>query len=259
MHQSDSFSQRAKEELCNNLPRQNCCRRALLYGLLLFRSPALTQPSVTAVTERLCHEFRHKMEDGISDIGQIFSCENCQRAFLRGIFLACGTVSDPASSYHLEISFPADAETERLQTILQEEGLPARRSVRRGNTVLYYKGTEKVSDFLVAVGAQNAAFSLMNETIRKDLRNRANRERNCDAANINKAVFAANQQMQAILQLQNSGKWLSLPDELKETANLRVAHPEATLASLAALHDPPITKSGVNHRLRKLESIAKEG
>ncbi len=259
MRSLESFSQKTKEDLCTNLPRQICCRRALLYGLLMFRQPQQEHSAVTALSNRLQHEFRYKMEDGVSDFSQIFRCEGCRRAFLRGVFLACGTVSNPASSYHLEILLPDDASAQDMEDLLSLEGFPARRSMRRGNPILYYKGTEQVSDFLVALGAQNAALVLMNETIRKDLRNRANRERNCDAANINKTVDASNEQIRLITLLRQSGKLSQLPQELQTTAALRCEHPEATLAALAALHNPPITKSGVNHRLQKLEKIAGEG
>lgn len=258
MRDTESFSRRTKEELCGNIPRSACCRRAELYGLLLFRQPQQDNTAVGALGEKLEREFSRKPDDGIERIADMLQCENCRRSFLRGVFLACGNVSDPVLAYQADIPMPDGESAADVEALLCEEGLPPRRTVRRETPVLYYKGNEQVSDLLVALGAQNAAFALMNETIRKELRNRANRERNCDAANIHKAVNAANEQIRQIAFLRQCGRFSAMPDELQQTAELREAHPEATLLMLAQLHNPPITKSGVVHRLQKIGRLVKE-
>lgn len=183
----------------------------------------------------------------------------CRRAFLRGAFLAGGSVTDPEKRYHLELSTThrnASRETSRL---LSEAELPPKATERKGSSVLYYKQSETIADFLTTIGAPVSAMAVMAAKIEKDWRNGANRRVNCDSANLDKTVDAAQEQLAAIRRLEQSGGWDELPEKLRQTAELRREHPEATLRELAELHEPPATKSAVNHRMRKLLALAEEG
>lgn len=180
----------------------------------------------------------------------------CRRAFLRGAFLAGGSVTDPKKRYHLELSsthIKVSAETEAL---LREMGHAPKQTERKGSSVLYFKQSESIEDFLTCIGAPVSAMAVMQAKIEKDWRNDANRKANCDSANVDKAVDAAQEQLAALRRLEANGQLDLLPEKLRQTAELRRAHPEATLSELAALHDPPTTKSAVNHRMRKLVAMA---
>lgn len=183
---------------------------------------------------------------------EMMKCSGCQTAFLRGVFLTAGTVTDPAKGYHLEMSFLSEQVCERVFGMLMESGLEPKRMVRKTENVLYYKDSESIENFLAYIGATNAAFSIMNKKIERGLRSDANRIANGEYANIGKTIAAAKDQIDAIKNLKASGQIDLLPDELKITAELRIEYPDASLIRLAELHDPPITKSGVNHRLKKI-------
>lgn len=184
--------------------------------------------------------------------------ECCRRAFLRGAFLAGGSVTDPEKRYHLELSTTHLKASRETGTLLLEMELAAKETERKGSAVLYYKQSESIEDFLTAVGAPISAMAVMSAKIEKEWRNEANRRVNCDSANVDKTVEAAQEQLAAIRALEERGVLQTLPQKLRETAALRVEHPESTLSELAALHDPPATKSAVNHRMRKLLAMAKE-
>lgn len=184
--------------------------------------------------------------------------ECCRRAFLRGAFLAGGSVTDPEKRYHLELSTTHLKASRETGTLLLEMELAAKETERKGSAVLYYKQSESIEDFLTAVGAPISAMAVMSAKIEKEWRNEANRRVNCDSANVDKTVEAAQEQLAAIRALEERGVLQTLPQKLRETAALRVEHPESTLSELAALHDPPATKSAVNHRMRKLLAMARE-
>lgn len=184
--------------------------------------------------------------------------ECCRRAFLRGAFLAGGSVTDPEKRYHLELSTTHLKASRETGTLLLEMELAAKETERKGSSVLYYKQSESIEDFLTAIGAPISAMAVMSAKIEKEWRNKANRRVNCDSANVDKTVEAAQEQLAAIRMLEECGILQTLPEKLRETAALRIEHPESTLRELAALHDPPATKSAVNHRMRKLVATAKE-
>lgn len=184
--------------------------------------------------------------------------ECCQRAFLRGAFLAGGSVTDPEKRYHLELSTTHLKVSRETGTLMREMELTAKETERKGSSVLYYKQSDSIEDFLTAIGAPVSAMAVMSAKIEKDWRNDANRKTNCDSANVDKAIAASQEQLAAIRKLEKSGIFETLPEKLKETAALRREHPETTLTELAELHEPPISKSAVNHRMRKLLSLAAE-
>ena len=182
----------------------------------------------------------------------------CRRAFLRGAFLAGGSVTDPEKRYHLELSTTHWKVSRETGTLLLEMELPAKETERKGSSVLYYKQSEAIEDFLTAIGAPVSAMAVMEAKIEKDWRNEANRKTNCDSANVDKAVAAAQEQLAAIRKLEERTVLETLPEKLRQTAALRREYPETTLSELAELHEPPISKSAVNHRMRKLLALAAE-
>ena len=184
--------------------------------------------------------------------------DHCRTAFFRGAFLAGGSVTDPAKRYHLELTTPHLSVSRELRALLLEAGFSPKESRRNANAITYFKQSEAIEDFLTAIGAPLAAMALMNAKAEKDLRGSINRRVNCDAANLDKAVDAAQGQIEAIYRLEERGMLEDLPDKLKEAVDLRMAHPELTLAQLAELCDPPVSKSAFNHRLRKLISLANQ-
>ena len=183
--------------------------------------------------------------------------EHCRTAFFRGAFLAGGSVTDPAKRYHLELATAHLSVSGELRALLLEAGFSPKETLRKGNSLTYFKQSEAIEDFLTAIGAPLAAMEIMNAKAEKDLRGSVNRRVNCDAHNLDKAVDAAQEQIEAIYTLEQRGMLAELPDKLKEAVDLRMAHPEMTLSQLCTLCDPPVSKSALNHRLRKLLGLAK--
>lgn len=182
----------------------------------------------------------------------------CRMSFLRGVFLASGSVTDPEKEYHLEFVLGDEAFAQALQKLIARFSLTAHLGKRRQMTLVYLKGQSEITDMLSIFGAQSARFAMEDAFIRKELRNNANRAVNCDSANVQRAVTAASRQTQAIEALLAACGADSLPPQLLDTARLRLAHPEMSLEELGRLCDPPVGKSGVNHRLRRLEKMAQD-
>jgi len=184
--------------------------------------------------------------------------ENCCRiSFLRGAFLSGGSVTDPQKGYHLELSTSHQSVSREMVALMRDLDLEPKDAPRKGNAVIYFKQSDRIEDFLTSIGAPISAMEVMNAKLEKDLRGSVNRRVNCDAANLDKAVEAAQGQIEAIRILEESGVLATLPDKLQEVARLRREHPADTLIQLAGRCDPPITKSALNHRLRKLIEMSK--
>lgn len=183
--------------------------------------------------------------------------EACDRvSFLRGAFLAGGSVTDPGKGYHLEMATSHYSVSRELSALMGELGFRPKEATRKANYVTYFKSSSAIEDFLTTIGAPVQAMEIMNAKAEKQLRGGVNRRVNCDAANLDKTVDAAMEQLEAIRRVEESRGLDGLPDKLREAAALRRAHPEMTLTELAALCDPPVTKSAFNHRLRKLMAMA---
>lgn len=180
--------------------------------------------------------------------------ECCQASFLRGAFLAGGSVTDPEKRYHLELSTSHIHVNRELQSLLMDLGFDPRTVNRKNNYVTYIKRSEAIADYLTTVGAPLAAMEIMNAKVEKNLRNGVNRWSNCAVANLDKAVDAAQSQIEAIRRLQQSSGLESLPEKLRSTAQLRIENPELSLAELAQLAE--VSKSCLNHRLRRLTELA---
>ena len=210
------------------------------------------------MTCRLMKPFGVIEEDfSISD-SLIIQRECCKRAFIRGAFLAAGSVSDLVKTYHFEIVCLSEAKAKQLQMIMETFNINARVIKRRKYFVVYVKDSSQVVDLLNIMGAYNALMDMENVRIVKDMRNNVNRKVNCETANINKTVSAAVKQIEDIRFIQMSSAFDELPESLQEMAELRVRYPEATLAELGQLLDTPVGKSGVNHRLKKISLFADE-
>nr|WP_325183001.1 DNA-binding protein WhiA [uncultured Oscillibacter sp.] len=182
--------------------------------------------------------------------------ECCRASFLRGCFFAGGSITDPAKRYHLELTSSHLQASRELEVLLRESGYPPKSVSRNGSSVTYFKQSDQIEDFLTLIGAPAAAMRIMSTKVEKGIRNSVNRRLNCDSANLDKAVEAAQIQGAAIRKLEAAGRLKELPDKLQETAALRLAHLELSLSELAETFDPPVTKSCLNHRLRKLVELA---
>ena len=183
----------------------------------------------------------------------------CKAAFLRGAFLAGGSVTDPEKGYHLEITTTHASVSRETYTLLQEVlGFYPKAAKRGGGQVLYLKQSEQISDCLTFLGAPVAAMGIMEARLEKELNNKVNRRCNCDEANTSKVVEAAQEQLAAIRTLREQGKLEHLPQKLFQAAVAREENPAASLTELAAMMEPPITKPAMNHRLKKLMMAAKE-
>lgn len=298
-----SFSFKAKSELCRTAVQRLCCARAECYGVLLYCN-TFTMQEVRIITEnqefaarlpRLFHrafnvKFDRLPADEPSGSKLIFQITDpdklrrivdalgydprqslvlhvnfalleddcCRVSFLRGAFLAGGSVTDPEKRYHLELSTSHVQASREVSALLQEMGFLPRSVMRSGSAVIYFKQSEHIEDLLTTLGAPVAATEIMTAKVDKEIRNGANRAMNCDMANVNKTLDAVAAQQEAIEKLKETGRLERLPDKIKETASLRMQNPELPLAQLAALFDPPISKSCLNHRIRKIMEEARK-
>ena len=298
-----SFSYKAKAELCRTAVQRLCCARAECYGVLLYCN-TFTMQEVRIITEnpefaarlpRLFHRAYNVKFDrlpteeapGSKLIFQITDPEKlrrimdtlgydprqslvlhvnfamleedcCRTSFLRGAFLSGGSVTDPEKRYHLELSGNHRQASRELCALLTEMGFLPRMVTRGAATVIYFKQSEHIEDLLTKLGAPVAAMDIMTTKVDKAIRNGANRAMNCDIANVNKILEAATEQQSAIEALAKSGQLDRLPEKLRQTAQLRLEHPELSLSQLAELCDPPVSKSCMNHRMRKLNEEAKK-
>ncbi len=182
----------------------------------------------------------------------------CKRAFIRGAFLAAGSVSDPEKSYHFEIVCETEEKARRLQEMIGDFGVSAKITLRKKSFVLYVKEGSQIVDLLNVMEAHAALMDYENVRILKEMRNSVNRQVNCETANLGKTISAAVKQIEDIRYIQRNLGFAKLPENLAEMAELRLEQPEATLKELGEMLHPPVGKSGVNHRLRKLSVLAEE-
>lgn len=295
-----SFSYKAKSEVCRTAVQRLCCARAECYGVLLYCN-TFTPQEVRIITEnaefaarlsRLFNKafgikfdrvpeditapkliFQITEPDKLTRIINTFGYDArqnlvahvnfgmveddcCRTAFLRGAFLAGGSVTDPEKRYHLELATAHLQASREVSALLGEMGFLPHTVMRGGNSVIYFKQSEHIEDFLTTIGAPAAATEIMAAKVDKSIRNGANRAANCDIANVNKTINASESQITAIGRLRLDGKLERLPEKLRETANLRLEYPELSLQQLAEKHEPPLTKSCLNHRLRKITELA---
>ena len=184
----------------------------------------------------------------------------CKASFLRGAFLAGGSVTDPEKGYHMELTTTHLSVAKETDILFREVmTFPPKSAKRGGGQVLYIKQSEQISDFLTYLSAPVAAMGIMEARLEKELNNKVNRRCNCDDANTSKVVEAAQEQLNAIRVLKNRGLLDKLPLKLKQALVAREENPAASLSELAAMMEPPMSKPAMNHRLQKLVQMAREG
>ena len=283
-----SFAGEVRDELYEGVPKKSCCRRALAAGLLLgaetedktvtvrfpseacadyaeevfrtqfgrgltfARRPLPRGSRLSAFSSPAAAKLLHAMREPDAAERLTGGCESCPSAFLHGAFLSAGTVNDPHKSIHLEFFLRVPAYLPLVTAVLEGCGYPPRVVARGNGTGLYYKDGSSVEDLLTLCGAGRVAMELMNVRFERQLRGEENRATNCLTKNISKTVTAAMRQVDAIRALRRSGRLSGLPAGVQETAALREENPEVSLEELCALHNPPITKSGLNHRVKRL-------
>lgn len=228
-----------------------------------FRTHAIYQLEFTKLLEVETNGLLKKMGISVSDDGdkliyEPYTIKNRthKRAYLRGGFLATGSISDPDHSYHLEITFPNHLLAEEYMHYLKDFGINSRDIIRKGHYLVYLKEGQDIVDFLNVVGAHGALMQLENIRIFKDMRNQVNRIVNCETANIEKTVNASYRQVENINYIKEHMGLDSLPEGLCDIARLRLENPDVSLLDLGKMLHPPLSKSGVNHRLRKIDRIA---
>lgn len=273
-----NYSLLLKNELIEGAPHSACCKRAYAAGLLLdlreMRENCLVLVISSVAARQECARIYHEqyrrtaLLDGsvmlfaseklykAYRLPPVFSCSQCRAHFLRGALIACGSATDPRKGYHLEFRLANAEKVPAFVEFLEEMGwAPKIRSIE-GGTGIYFKKNAVIEEILSTVSATNALFTLINAKIARDIRNEENRATNCELRNLSKTVDAAQRCCAAIERIRAAARFDGLLPELRETAELRVANPEASLTELAQLHNPPITKSGLNHRLQRIISFA---
>ena len=182
--------------------------------------------------------------------------EEAPAAFIRGAFLAGGSVTDPGKSYHLELATSHRSVSREVYSLLLDMGFSPKETHRAGNSLLYFKQADAIADFFTAIGASGAAMNVITAKVDKEMRNTVTRQINCDAANADKTVLAAQNQIRIIKEVISRYGLDALDDTLRDTALLRITNPEASLADLARLSIPPVSKSTLNYRLNRLMKLA---
>lgn len=281
-----SFSSEVKQELARHLGKSRHCQLAELAALTAFEGKLLEDESENELIKEKYHlllwKLFHigdnpsleqkqrilealKMESASTGDADCAETVNgilvqqtcCRRAYLRGAFLAGGSMSDPNKSYHFEIVCKSIRQAEQLQEIINGFDMDAKIVARKKYQVVYLKEGAQIVDVLNVMEAHVALMNLENVRILKEMRNSVNRKVNCETANISKTVNAAVKQLEDIEYIRQHAGLDSLPDNLKEMALLRLEYPEAPLGELGTYLVPPVGKSGVNHRLRRIGEIAK--
>lgn len=293
-----SFSSDVKSEISKTENLSSCCLHAQVYGLVLFAhfskynlsittenndvfnlylsylrdycgvEPTISDSGTKKLTaylktdkdkETVFEKFGHTLKETSLRINRAnISDECCASAFLRGVFLSCGTVTSPERGYHLEFVVPYKRLCMDLMKFMDEIGLKPKYIVRKGNHVIYFKDSESIEDILAIIGAQDASLYVMGVKIEKDVKNKVNRRLNFEMSNISKTVDAANLQVEAIEYIESKSGISSLPENLQKIARVRLENPESSLSELEKILDEPISRSGINHRLGRIVKIAEK-
>jgi DNA-binding protein WhiA len=203
--------------------------------------------------------FKLKIKSNVSGVHSIIGKRNCcRKAYLRGAFLSGGSVSDPEKTYHMELPSSKLYIADELQKVMGYFNLNCKMIKRKSYYVIYIKEGENIVDFINVIGAHKSLLEIENIRIVKEMRNNVNRVVNCETANMDKTINASIRQINNINYIIENKEWENLPSGLQEAARLRLLNKESNLAELGKLFSPPLGKSGVNHRLLKLEEIADE-
>ena len=284
-----SFAKEQKTEILLVTDKSACCRRATLLGVLSSKASidndflylTLDGDATVSYVAALVQEFYSKTPeivrrenggrgksirfDSRSAVKYVLNlkdssifdpkCPSCTAAFLRGVYLASGRLADPTKQHHFELGVLADR-IETFREYFAVLGLDLSVANRQGTHVLYSRRSDTIEDFFALAGMNNTVFKLMNSKINSEVRNNANRVSNCETNNISKAVDAASRQVALMKELEKRNLMGSLPEELLLTAKMRVRYEDMSLSQLALSMSPPISKSGLSHRLKKLTALA---
>lgn len=223
------------------------------YGLALKQEDAKEVLTMVKMWKEQEEDTRLRMD--VVD-GLLLQQTCCKRAFIRGAFLASGSISDPNKGYHFEIVCNTKEQGRQLQGVMSSFGIEAKMVERKKHYVVYLKEGEQIVDILNVMGAHIALMNLENVRILREMRNSVNRRVNCETANISKTVNASVRQVEDIRLIMQQGGLHSLPENLQEIAQARLDNPDMPLKDLGMLLTPPLGKSGVNHRLRRISEIA---
>lgn len=267
-----SFSNEIKDNLLTLEIKSECCKNSFICGSTVFAGKRKNK--YTEAVRRYCEGLRFKKrkrffddqnESGyvsVTENGMTYPapskrvCPSCAQHLMRGAFIVCGRASRSKTGLHLEAVMPNEKCSDLVVNLLSEASIPPKKTVRRGEHLIYYKKSEAIQDFLAYIGAVTASFELMNDTIFKEIRSSANRQKNCDTTNVIRAVDAANRQSEAIRAIIEHGDFDKLSPQLRETAQIRLENPIEPLEIITELHESGISRSGVNHRLSKIVEIA---
>ena len=286
-----SFSSDQKNEIMTQEIKSGCCRRAFLQGVFAAKADLCDDRIVLSLeNETLCKYAAALILEIYSKEAEISSppkggrckllsfsssaalkyinsykngeiivsakCPQCKRYFMKGVFFASGRACDPTKQYRLE--FSAKENTDRLVGVFAEYGLFPAISVKKNETVIYFKNSNQIEDFYALAGMNSTVFALMDQKINREIRNNTNRVVNCFTNNIDKTVSSSQKQIELINRLISKGKISYLPEELENTARMRVLHSDLSLSALAAIITPPVTKPGLSHRLKRITELALE-
>lgn len=290
-----SFSELAVREMIEDAPSRACCRRALALGMILdaqsdadgigidIQSPEraeyyaatvarqLSAEATTSIVKKAGREFfristpSHKYAEKLrgldgegSTLSELieFKCPSCRMNFLRGIFIVRGSFTFSAGNNHLELRIKHPRRADLLCELLSACGVEPKRVERRGAVGLYYKKSDKIEDFFNLLQMKRTLFEIMNTRIERDFIMDTNRAVNCESSNIMKSVDSSQRQIRALELLRDTGALEGLPQELAQTAKLRLENHSASLSELAELHDPKINKSAVSRRISRLVEMA---
>ncbi len=273
-----NYSLALKEELIEGAPHSKCCKRAyaagLLYDVRELREGCLVLVLSGAAARRECakafreHYRRTALLNGsylLFPSEELYRehllppnlvCRHCAGHFLRGLLISCGSVTDPEKAYHLEFRLSNTEKVAFLSDFFEKQGWRAGCRALNGGLGVYFKNSTVIEEILTLTASNKALFALINAKINRTIRNEENRANNCETNNLKRTIGAASKCCEAIRFLENTGRLSELSAELRETASLRTEYADASLEELARRHNPPITKSGLNHRLKKIIAAA---
>ncbi len=288
-----SYATDVKQTLCASEPQKNCCRKAYLNGFLI-TSATHEEKHVTVrlsgvecrqvfmgLLDKVLHtegqmracrgggetyditfvsssaaRYLNEIDENSSIKEASLRCEECKKWFLRGIFLSSASLTDPAKAFRLDLT--PRCHLLKIAEYLASLGLAPLLSERRGKQILFYRKGEVIGDFFGMMGEMDVYFALQDEFFKRELGNLTNRQNNCTFGNLLRSVESSGELLDLLNRMKAKGLLSLLPDDLKITAELRLAYPEYTLTRLAAASVPPLTKSGLNHRLNRILEFARK-
>ncbi len=288
-----SYASELKRTMSEDVPQKNCCRKAYLDGFLITSATHIDRTVIVKLSGQATCEIFYDLLDKVLHTtweaklcrggGQTYEiafssasaaryleeldttantaalslrCNECRKWFLRGIFLSAGNPSDPAQEFRLDIT--PRYHLAEIAEYLTSVGLKPLLTVRRGKQIMYYHSGEPIGDLFAMMGETEVYFSLQDEFFKRELSNLTNRQNNCTVSNIMRSVQQSGELIDCLTYMKEQNKLSLLPDDLRSTAELRLAHPDYTLSQLAAVSVPPLTKSGLYHRFNRILEIARK-